>query len=800
VPAGLALPAFGAAVVEEPLALGTNPAGIGFVKDFALQYFHEGGARSGDDGDGLYLAEGLGPLGIGYGVEWLRPGEGGGPRYRRQRFALTLGDGRSAEVGFAWSWIGSRDEALDEVSSWDVGFTLRPLRFLSFGAAALGNGARLGGEPLPARFDLGIATRVWHDGLTLSADLLADDRGQAFRPTYVQLSAAAETTLGLALGLQLQVPLQGGTGIESGVSGLLSFTWNLPHAGWTGGGTQAGGDTGWFAGVRLSRERYRATAMGDRVPTVDVDDELRRRRVLVFTVGDRDPYGALVQRLATARDDQEVGAILVRIDGGLPLGAGRTEELRALLADARQKKPVLAYLSGGGTKEYWLASAATAIAAPPGAPLFVNGISTSQLYVRDLLARLGVVVQVVKAGAYKTATEPLVRGGPSPEAREAIDAVLDDVFGRLVADVAAARRLAPERVRALVDEGLFTTETARAAGLIDETLWPDELEGWVRQVGGRGLDLAGRYRPEGERRAQRWGRPPVIQVIRLEGIITREPATSPLGGDELAGARGVAAALRRAAGDRQVKAIVLRIESPGGDGLASDLIWREVVRARQKGKVVVASLGDLAASGGYLAAVGADRIVAQPSTLTGSIGVFAAKPDLSALLEKISVNREAFARGDKAQFFSLGRPWSDGERAALQKQIDAFYSLFVERVAEGRRLPRSAVEEVGAGRVWTGRQALEHRLVDRLGTLADAVALARELAALDPRDAVEVRREGGGEGILARMAQGVLGEAGSEGPLARLARELPELSALLLLADTGPVLALPEVWLEPVEP
>jgi protease-4 len=800
IPAGLALPTYGVAAAEEPTALGTNPAGVGFVQHLALQYFHEGAATPGSEADGFYAANALGPLGLGFSMEWVRPGDGDGPRYRRTRLGLTLGDGRSSEVGFAWNWVSSPDPALEQLASWDLGLTLRPSRYLSPGAAMLGNDARLDGERIPVRFDLGLATRIWKDRLTFAGDLLADDRGgQRFRSTHLVFGAAAETPFGVALGVQVQVPVRDEPGVPDPVATLVSLSWNEPHGGFTGGATARSSQTGWFVGARLSAERYLAAPGGAALPTVDVEKELEQKRTLIFTLGERDPYGALVERLVAARDDPEVGGLLVRIEG-LPVGGGRVEELRALLASIRARKPVLAYLVAGDTKAYWLASGATAIAAPPDAPIFVNGIGASQLFLKDALARLGIAFEVVKAGAYKSATEPLVRSESSPEAREALNAVLDDLFGRFVADVSQARGLPPEKVKALVDQGLFTSEEAKAAGLVDAVLWPDEVEGWSRRAGGRPLHVDGRYRPGPERAAQVWGRPAVIELIRVEGIIARgKTREDPLGVTEgIAGAESVAAAIKRAAGDGEVKAIVLRVESPGGDGLASDLIWREVVRARRRGKPVVASMGDYAASGGYLVSVGADAIVAEPTTLTGSIGVFAAKPDLSGLLEKLSIRREAYPRGENAQITSLARPWSPSERKVLERQIQAFYGQFVERVAEGRRLTRAEVEAVAGGRVWTGQQAVERRLVDRLGSLADAIALAREKARLGPGDHVTVRRaEAGAPGLLSQLASGALAEALQEPPLVRAARAVPELSALVLLSELGPVLALPETWITP---
>ena len=377
------------------------------------------------------------------------------------------------------------------------------------------------------------------------------------------------------------------------------------------------------------------------------------------------------------------------------------------------------------------------------------------------------------------------------------DALLDDVFARFVADVAAARRLPPERVRALVDEALLSADEAKRAGLVDEVIWPDEVEGWARARAGRGARLAGPYRPEPERAAQRWGRPAVVEIVRVEGtIVSGKSRSSPAGGEALAGAETLVEQIRRAAEDRQVKAIVLRVDSPGGDGLASDLVWREVVRARRR-KPVVASMGDVAASGGYLVAVGADAILAEPSTLTGSIGVFALKPDLSGLLAKLQIAREAYPRGENAQLASIAKPWSASERRAVERQIDVFYGLFVDRVAEGRGLAREQVEPLAGGRVWTGRQALDRHLVDALGSLKDAVALARARAGLAPGASVEVRRAGSGEDGFAGGARLDAQAAAPRAALLDAALALPEVRALAALGEMGTVVALPVEWVLP---
>jgi protease-4 len=797
IPAGLALPVPGVAVAEEPAAIGATPAAAGLVGGLALQYFHEGDVTQDSAADGVYAATGLGPLGIGYSIQWVRPGEPELRRYRENSLALALGDRRSWSLGVAWNRFSSPDPAVEALGTWDAGLTIRPWRHLSIAAATLGRDAHLGGVRLPARYDFGLATRFLDDAFTLSADLLADDRARDdFHATHVAFGAGAEVWRGLALALQVLVPVDGEPGVSNDPSAVFGISWNAPHGGLTGGAAGTPEHTGWLFGVRSSSERYRAPPATRSAPTLDVARELEPDRIPFLDIGEKDPYGLMLLRLEALANDPEVVALVVKI-GDLDLGGGRTEELRAALARVGARKPVLAYLTRGGTREYWLATAASVVAVPPGSTLEVNGVATANLYLKDALARIGVAFEVVAAGAYKSAPEPLVRTGPSSEAREAIESVLDDGFGRFVSDVAAARRLAPEKVRALVDQGLFGAEEAQQAGLVDAVIWPDEAQNLLRRMGLGRVRVGGKYRPETVRTAQRWGVPPVVEVVRVEGAIVAGRSRS--GPTDLAGAETVAAQLRRAAADGGVKAIVLRVESPGGDGLASDLIWREVVRARAN-KPVVASMGDLAASGGYLAAVGADAIVAEPTTLTGSIGVFVLKPDLSGLLAKLGITREAWARGEISQLAALGKPWTDKERRAIERQIESFYRVFVDRVAEGRRLPRAQVEAAAGGRVWTGRQALERGLVDTLGSLEDAIALAVQRAQLDRRDVTIRRAEGGeGPGLLAGTlirAAAPLSRGATPAAVRALAR-IPELRAVEVLSEMGPVLALPVEWVAP---
>jgi protease-4 len=795
-PVGIAVPGLSVATAEEATALQVNPAGIGFVDAPALHYFHQGRSGTGLGADGFWLATPLGALVPALSTEWIRPQDGFGSRFRKTTLGLALG-GPSGSLGIAWNWFASPDRDLEALGGLDAGFTLRPARFLSLGLSALGIDARLGnGVRLPTRYGLGLGTRLWRDRLTLSGDLYADDQARgSLRVRTAAVGAGLEWT-GFALGFQLGFPVRSGEpGAASATYGQLALTWNQPHSGTTFGGAGGGeADRTWLVGVRASAERYRAEPLlGSGVPALDLERQLSRGRGLFG--GDRDPYGTLLRALAEVRDDASVPALAVRVRS-LPVGQGRVEELRRLLLEVKAKKPVLAYVEGGGMKEYYLASAASLVVAPPSAALFPNGLVSSTPFVKATLDKLGVTFDVVAAGRYKNAPEPLVREDMGEAQREVTNRLLDDLFARQVRGIAEARRLTEPRVRELVDTGGFTAEEARQAGLVDAVAFPDELDGALSAKLGRPVRLGAGWDRTSERGAQRWGRRPAVALIRVEGTIAQGKSRGQgLGMGAIAGADTLTQLVARAAADGDVKAIVLRVESPGGDGLASDLVWREVMQARRKGKPVVVSMGDVAASGGYLVAVGADAIVAEPSTLTGSIGVFALKPDLSGLLGKLGARLVTLKRGENADLEAVTKRWTPREREVIERQVAAFYDLFLKRVAEGRRLERSAVEKLAEGQVWTGAQALERGLVDRLGSLDDALRLARERAGLAEDDGVEVQAFEPDRSFLGDLAGGFAADARADDPLAALAARLPELHALSALLAVGPVVALPPEWI-----
>jgi len=371
-PGGLAVPGLSLAGAEEPTALQVNPAGTGFVDAATLQYFHEGRSGTGLGEDGFWLtvpAFGLVPT---LAMQWIRPQDGGGSRYRLTTFALALPAGQIASLAVAGNFYSSPDPALEKLWSLDAGLTLRPTRHLSIGLAVRGMNAELSGQRLPIHYDVGLATRLLGDSLTLSTDLLSDDQGRGdLIARAVTLGVVIELASGLGLRGQLQLPVHSDQpGPYGDVYGQLALVFDAPHAGVTvGGGGGQGMDRSWVIGARVSADRYRGGYVAPAsVLDLDLAHVLSRGGSLLFPV-DRDRWGALLARLRQVLDDPKVMALVVRIDD-LPVGQGRADELRRLLLEVKARKPVVAYLSGGGLKEYHLATAATAVLVAPSAAIF----------------------------------------------------------------------------------------------------------------------------------------------------------------------------------------------------------------------------------------------------------------------------------------------------------------------------------------------------------------------------------------------------------------------------------------------
>jgi protease IV len=440
------------------------------------------------------------------------------------------------------------------------------------------------------------------------------------------------------------------------------------------------------------------------------------------------------ERLQLLAADPQVKGIIVTI-GDLQAGLPAIESLRrSLLAFRTSGKRLIAFLVTANLYTYYLASAADTLMAPESAEFALHGLRTEATFLRAALDQLDVRPQFHHIAEYKSAANRLLYASMPEPQREMQAALLENTFEEVLAAIASARRQPIEAIRQAIDQGLLSAAAARARHLLDAIAYEDELSTSLSQVG----HPVGIY--PWVRARQRICRPyhwrslerHAIGIVELIGAIvpgeSRDlPLPLPLVGQQLAGHETIAQALRRAESSPRIKAIVFYVDSPGGSAIASDLIWHEVSRV-QRQKPVVVCMGNVAASGGYYVACGAQHIVAGATTLTGSIGVIAGKIDWHGLLEKASIHREIIRIGATASMPSTFTSYSDYEWELLRRWMDEIYQRFKARVAVGRGRSLEAIEEIARGRVWTGRQALSLGLVDEIGDVAMAVRKAKELA------------------------------------------------------------------------
>ncbi|MBI3091068.1 MAG: signal peptide peptidase SppA [Candidatus Tectomicrobia bacterium] len=449
----------------------------------------------------------------------------------------------------------------------------------------------------------------------------------------------------------------------------------------------------------------------------------------------------VLDSLRLAQRDPRIEAVFLEI-GDLQTGWAKVEEVSEALDSLRRAgKFIAAFLPTAEEKEYLLASAADHVSLAPAGHLLLNGLTASVTFLRDLLAKVGIQPTIVRIGQYKTAADPLVRSSMSPAEREQLGANLDDVFERFLERVAERRGLSSRDVLQFVNAGSYRPEPALGARLIDAVEYHDQVLARLGQRLGRADPRAALVPLAVYRRA-----PPAVPgpaprrtvaIVYGSGIIVSGKRSFAPGVGKLLGADSFAETLQRAARDETVAAIIVRLDSPGGSALASDLLWRDIHRARQR-KPVVASMSDVAASGGYYLAMAAERIVAQPSTLTGSIGILAAKLNNQDLYQRLGISREVLARGTYAAAEDESRPFTKEELEQFRRDIERGYAIFAQKAAQDRGMSLEALDAVAQGRVWTGKLAYAVGLVDVLGGLQEAVAEAKRLAKIPPDETVRL--------------------------------------------------------------
>jgi protease IV len=507
---------------------------------------------------------------------------------------------------------------------------------------------------------------------------------------------------------------------------------------------------------------------------------------------------SIVDSLRKAAVDTRVTSVVIRPTGTAALW-GKVQEVRdAIIAFKRSKKPIVAYLEYGGDQQYYLASACDKVFLMPTASLDLTGMANYELFLRGTLDKIGALPDAIHVGDYKTASNTFTEHTFTPAHREMAESLNTDLYEQVIAGIAESRQKTATDVRRLVDHGPYLPEDAVRAGLVDDLAYQDEIDDKVQLGRGRINTLRQHEYRNVALNSLGLNRGPRIAVIYAVGLIST--GASNRDGGQVIGADTMVEYIRKARADDSIRAIVLRIDSPGGSAIASDVIWREIMLTRDR-KPVIASMSDVAASGGYYIAMPAHAIVAQPSTLTGSIGVVLIRFVIDGTLKKMGVNLETVKQGRYADLFSPVRPFTPDERKRLGELMQATYDTFVEKAASGRNSTPERIDAVAQGRVWTGKQAKEIGLVDELGGLDRALEIAKERAKIAAGTEVELVVFPPKKSLLEVVAD-PLGRNDRGTTVAALlgspnARALEAVSAPLRLFRRGEPLALmPHVWVK----
>ena len=494
-----------------------------------------------------------------------------------------------------------------------------------------------------------------------------------------------------------------------------------------------------------------AVNIADTPPPSDFERGIGR----VFGGGDQDTVSlrSLLGAINAAKTDNRIAGIFLTGSfdpQGYGSGFAALKEVREALQSFRDTpahKPITAYLVSPSKRDYYLASVANRIYLNPFGEMDLAGFASEPTFYKGALDKYGIGVQVTRVGKYKSYVEPFILQKMSPENREQTAKLLGDLWTEFKAGIEQDRKIPADQLQALADQsGLINADTAKQSGLVNDLAYlPDVLETLRQQTGDSTETLADRHTFKQVDLStyvkQTVGKPqtteialgnfndktPKLAIVYAEGDIVDGDAEA--GGGYIGGDR-FARAIRRLRNDPSVKGIVLRVNSPGGSGLASEVIQRELVLTRQAGKPVVVSMGTVAASGGYYIATAADRVFAEPNTITGSIGVFGILPNIQGIASNNGITFDSVKTGKFADLFTVSRPKTPEELNVVQTLVDQFYSRFKDRVATGRKLTVDQVEEIAQGRVWSGEEALKIKLVDEIGGLDKALAFAKGKAGL----------------------------------------------------------------------
>lgn len=744
---GFALPDPSVTTVDDLTAATLNPAGLGAVQGgeaaYGLGLLAPPTERQLSTEHSLMAAAGGNGFGAGLALQWLEDEVAGRTiRYHKHSIGLGFDATSMMSIGTALHFFGSPDSrVIDELTTFDLGLQLRPTSFLGVGLLArdVNQPFTSSFETIPLSLRPGLALRFLDGRLVADGEI---DWTPRTGRTVVHPRLNVEPVRGLRLFAR------GGLPVGDQTQGDLTDNWTL-----SGGVALNLGYAGVRSGVRaekrprsahLTRQSHliRATTeresslipYGGRWIRMPIDSSLGERAERPLFGAERRSLLTVQRTMHAIEDDPEIDGVVLDIQPN-DLGFAQTWELRQSILQLRDAdKHVVALLQAPDTTNSYLAAAADRTWLLPAEPYEPAGLSTNRLHYAELLENVGIRAEFIRIGDYKSAPETFVRETPSEASLRQTNAYLDRLFESIVEGLSDGLNQSGDAIREMIDSVPHLPHRAADRGFVDDVVYPDELHGKLQNTYGSVASIDDNY-VTASTGNERWKRPAEIAVIHIDGSIIRgQSGRAPLIGQTVTGHETIRNIVNELIAAPDVRAAVLRIDSPGGSAVASDLIYRDIRRLASE-MPVVASMGDVAASGGYYVAAGADTIFAAPTTLTGSIGIFAGKFSLGSLADRIGINSRQLQRGETAGNLTPFRPWTSDEKKAVITSMNYLYELFLDQAARTRPIDAEKLDELARGRVWIGTDAADNKLVDKLGSLTDALRRAERLAGLDPGQA-----------------------------------------------------------------
>jgi protease-4 len=757
------------ATTDDPLAVWVNPAALATGKAGGFAYFHtfSDSTISGDDG----LAISLGSLA--FGAEFISAGLMT-DRYETNRYTIASGQRlyKGIYLGSSYSWHSSELCGLDKTSTWTVGALVRPHRKVSLGLVArdLNSPSYLGTKFKPI-FEASAGVRPLSDRLTLFATYLAREReleatAHATQPQSFFSYWQPADGIVLRAGGDEDENLSASLAIRLGVDGIGSVFTRIK--GKNGGDDKTQG-AAYFTAGPYWHESVLMPVRG--YLEIDLSGVIGESRppFSLFGGGPRYTLRELLDRIEYAKSARDVKAIVLKC-GGVSANYAIYDELRQALIDFRKSgKQVIAYVEDAGNSLYYLLTATDYIILTPNGGIQLTGFKLEAHFVRGTLEKLGMKAHYARVGKYKSAAEQLTEDRLSEPGREALNAVIDDRYDKFVGDIASGRGKTPGEVRDIINRGPYLPGDAVREGLVDTLAYWDEVPDIVTALTGRAMEGLpyGRFAKRTPPRTH-WDEAPRIGIVYGVGsILSGRNRNNMLVGDVM-GSETISEAFKQLRDDESIKAVVFRVDSPGGEMTASDQI-RRAVELTAKEKPVIVSMGGVAGSGGYHVSCDGTMILADDATITGSIGVFGLWFHTRGLFEKIGINKDIFLRGEHADIMPTWRDVTDEDVELIQFYVDKYYDKFIADVAKGRGMGVDEVHAVAQGRIWSGKDAEEIGLVDKVGGLREAIRLAKREAGIPERETVDftVLPTTGGffENMMSSMAARVTGDVRIPEPL-----------------------------------